>query len=375
MSFQISWEKVFTLPREFHETGSAGIRRINETTLVAGLTNSHDDTFQLSFYESLNGGDSWQHISDVDFDPFTESPRFIHFPGNVLAWAFTDIDDHDLFVHRSTNGGHSWSTVTSYNSPGNHQPPRCIGGCTFNRTSGALVGMITVNNLTNRQTSELIYTVNSGASWTNYGLITPGGANDRAQDIAAKPNSFFRLAAAPGKTYNANPLTTWAAGATAPGPGGNSVMTPYDCVWLTDTDLVLAGFGQGGANEHFPYVYWSNNAATTWTAVPASDIAGWPTSGVRHPGVRTLKRLTRDSIALGTYITDGSFLKPVIISIDSGHTYPHAGTGWSFLTNDSIVNQGSMANGPAGRLLCCLDISNPTAHSWRTEIWRGTPSC
>lgn len=341
--------------------------------LLAGLHDASDFPEQQRFYRSENNGESWALISSLPGASLTWSTRMCHWPEGIVCFASTDGDFKDFFVYRSTDFGSTWNTVATFPSGGTHaNGPWTQGATTFGRTSGAMVGGPIVDNNGNTL-SSIIYTTDKGETWHDGGVLTPVGGEGGLLTVQARPGGNFLYGTRPNLTYNANPLLTVDGGhATPAGPGGGTGES-LAVAWLTDTDAVAGGFGQAGSDEHFPYLWWSDDGAVTWHAVPASDIAGWPTSGVNHPAIRNLHRITADAVAACIWLADQGTPNPVIISTDKGHTYTIPGTGWDITSHQGIGGQGQMTTTEDGHLIAVIERA-PRSSSG-AEIWRGTITC
>jgi hypothetical protein len=168
----------------------------------------------------------------------------------------------------------------------------------------------------------MIFTTDRGLNWSNFGLITPGGSNDRIWSIAARPGNIYIAGGSPNAAYLGNPITSWASVGTLPNPGGLYFGNVFAASWITDTDIVLAGSEQNVNSPRVPPVWWSNDSGSTWNQLAGSDIVDYPSSGGGIPGFRTLQRLTRDAVAMGFWNVNISSIPAVVLSLDKGHTFP-----------------------------------------------------
>jgi hypothetical protein len=374
MTLTIDWEKKLRVPWSFFPgSGSAGCIMLREGRLLAGLHDASSFPEHQLFYASDDDGESWLQISSLENWSTTWSPRMCHWPDGIVCFASTDGNQKDFFVWRSINYGESWTKVKTFASGGTHaNGPWVQSATTYQRSAGAMVGGPIVNN-DGVVLSQIIYTEDKGQTWSDGGVIQPPGPESGLLAIQAKPGQNFLYGVRRDLTYNAHPLLTLDGGhTTPPGPSGGAGEV-LAVAWLTDSDAVAGGFGQGGSDEHWPYLWWSDDGAQTWHHVAASDIAGWPTSGTNHPAVRNLHRITADAVALCLWNCDQGAPDPVIISTDKGHTYTITGTGWDISSSQGVGGQGQMVTTLGGQLIAVIERS--PGESSGAEIWRGTLSC
>lgn len=373
MAITLTWTRVLSLVQRFFQSGSAGARVITTGEVIAALCDTNPTPEQQVFYASQDQGLTWTARSSLPVSSSNKSTRWIHWPGNIQCYCSTDEDQEDLFVWRSTDGCATWTKVYTLSGPtGASSNPYAAGAVTWNRSAGAFVGDLE-QTITQQTLSEMIYTTDKGLNWTNFGMISPGASNDQIWCISARPGANFLVGASPNTAYKGTGITSWSSVGTLPNPGGIYLSDCFDAAWVTDADAVLAGYEQNFGPPYVPAVWYSSDAAASWTAVPAADIIDWPNTGFFRPQTRTVQRLTSHAVAMGLAQINGRITPPVVISLDRGHTYTLKGTGWTYGVDTGIISHGSMATTTDGHLIAVVDVGQ--SGQQRTEIWRGEFTC
>lgn len=370
MAIAINWGQVLTVENDFYEPGSAGTILLTSGALIAGMHHNTSVPAVQEFYESLNNGRTWTKISELPAPGISYSRRMLHWPTDICVFATPDPDSMQLDVYRSTDGAHHWTKVYTV-EPGNPDPSNiyATGATSYGHTSGAIVGSLQIAADNTRMT-EIIYTTDKGATWTNGGLITPGTGNNVVRGIRARSGDNFVICTAPDNLYMQHPLLTTTSTPSLSKPNGGDLIEIFDAAWLTESIGLAAGYINKSLPSAWPALYRSTNAGSTWQHIDAANVQGWPNTIGLDPSIRAIHRLTKASALACLIFTGHDDPGPFQLSLDAGQTWSKANGGIDSFGDGGVGSQGQICTAPDGTQIACLEIS--ASGRTNVELWRGT---
>lgn len=371
----LTWEKIFTRASSALASNSAGCYHLPDGSLLAAIAENDAGDAKQHFYRSTNNGASWTHQSDKPCATNQRGQRLLHFPSGAIIFPTLTNGNDTVSIFRSTDNAATWAEVASYDrTPGpGHVFPDILTARQFNRTSGIIGGLIA--DTIDITGVNFLITNDEGASWTKGPRIFTGTSNSLAYSISAKPGPHL-LAGGNAKSVqiSTDSGATWTPISSSPLPGPGSNILPWDSCFLTDNNVVLCAQGFVSASAGATFLYTSNDGGDKFTPVAQGDILGWPTSGA-NPVCVMLARLTRDAALLGIQSAAIASAGPVRLTIDSGATWPTAGTGFDYTDDDQTFCGGHVAISNTGSIFIVVDYYNDDSAVAEGHLWRGTLTC
>lgn len=370
----INFTQVEELPSEYSLGQIAGCNVLTDLSIILHRTRTDGSGEKTNeFYRSTDNGLTWTFRSDFLGWSLLSHVRMVNLPENVLLFPRSDINTNEVEIMRSTNAAASWTSVATYPIASN--PPQLIhGGAALGHSrNSAIFGGYFERSSTAGYNAKLIFSDDTGLTWSDLPHIALGGASDivsvlangaKGNLIAGADTSSYFLSDDFGQSWTP-------AGAQAPYPGTAETRARAAC-WITE-DIVLTGGSYSNATSETPPWLWrSTDKGISWTLIPNTSLSGWPSSGSATQ-IHELHRITRDGAILGTSRAVNRAVGPWWISLDAGVTWFPPNDGGHDWSNEQPVATGAICISPDGHIIAPL--LNKSSLGNKMQIWRGTFEC
>lgn len=373
MTASITFELVHEITTQFGTTNSIGVYVLDNNTLLAGLAELTVSAQKMHFLRSTDDGDTWTELSTLDFSQNSRGTRLAKLPGGKLFYCTEAPDFYDFHIHRSLDGGESWSEVWTFTGDPSFIKATGIAcsALTWDRANVLLSGRVPDDH--GNLVASYCTSTDGGATWTLGPNLQPPPTRPTAWTAAAAPNGLWILGHARKNIFKTtNHGFNWLNLGPLPEPAPSTDVVFFAADWITNQILLAGGLGAGGGWNNKPALWRSPDAGQTWTRLTAADVAEFVSTSFT-PGFQEIKRLTRDTVLLGMLIDSSTSQSPIRMSIDAGQTFPIIAGGFSYVPDTELNAGGAISTSSTGKIFTTVDYENPAAA--RAQIWRGTYTC
>lgn len=372
MAFNITLAEVHSNTDAYLFMTDPGVYRLTSGRLLAGLVTGVAGT-NTEWWKSDDDGATWSHLSDTGANPERQAQRLVHFKQNAAAFAYGNSQTTDAYVVRTADGGATWNEVAHYSQS---RPPSIAlwTGAALSYDAGkALLGGRFSSPTMPDGRHDTLRSLDEGLTWELAPNPNTSTANTIPYCLAARPGGVW-LAGMDGDTlfrttdYGAHWTTTGAL----PNPSGLLARRINDITWITNDIVIAVGQHSATVDQLWADIYRSTDAGQTWTNIPRTDIAGWPTAGTGYQ-CHMVKRLTRDLVALGLMRATNINIEPWRFSLDGGLTWPLIPTAPAINPAENNGAPGACCTSNDGHII--LSCITRGAGPDRNRIFRGTVTC